>query len=158
MSLMRKFHRSLYQFSQHIYLFHSYNAAEQSRLGFKLFLSLDMSYVLTLPQPSCRPVIYRSPFPSAPCHVLLLMMPRLCVILLTHTFLTLINYNMPLAPSSPPFLAKPVPLDNQVFRMAGRASSLSIQTLPGKFTLFLHSLSTQPPSPILPMSWMVISM
>jgi glucan endo-1,3-alpha-glucosidase len=50
-----------------IYVFDSYTAAEQSGLGFKLFLSLDMSYVIMLPKPTDRPLIYPFPFSSLPC-------------------------------------------------------------------------------------------
>ena len=141
-----------------IYVFDSYTAAEKSGLGFKLFLSLDMSYVITLPKPTDRPLIYHFPFPSALFLVLLLTMRRLCVTLLAHIFLTPTSCNMHLGLSFPLLPAKRASLDKPVFRMAGRASSQTIRTSAEKFTSFPHSLLLQPASLILRMSWMVNSM
>ena len=139
-------------------MFDSYSAAQQSGLGFKLFLSLDMSYVITLPKPTERPLICHFPFPSALFHVLLLTMRRLCVTLLAHIFLTPTSCNMNLGLSSPLLPAKPARLDNPVFRVAGRASSQTIRTSREKFISSPHSLLTHPASLISRMSWMVNSM
>ena len=141
-----------------LYVFNSYTAAKQSGLDFKLFLSLDMSYVITLPKPTDRPLIYRFPFSSALFLVLLLTMRRLCVTLLTHIFLTPTSCNMNLGLSSPLLPAKRAPLDKLMFRTAGRASSQTIRTSAGKFSSFPHFLLIQTVSLNLRMSWMVNSM
>lgn len=133
-----------------IYVLDSYTAAEQSGLDFKLFLSLDMSYVITLPKPTYRPLIYRFPFPSALFHVLLLTMRRLCVTLLAHIFLTPTSCNMNPRLSSPPFPANRARLDKPAFRTAGRASLQTCSA--GKFSSFHHSLLIQKPSLISRMS------
>ena len=117
-----------------------------------------MSYVITLPKPTDRLLIYRFPFPPALFHVLLLTMRRICVTLLAHTFLTPTSCNMNLGLSSPPLPAKRAPLDNPVFRMAGRASSQTIRTSAGKSISFPHSLLIRTASLISRMSWMVNSM
>ena len=159
MSLTRKFYlppESKFQLKT--YVSDSYTAAKESGLDFKLFLSLDMSYVITLPKPTDRFLIYRFPFPSALTHVILPMMRRLCVTLLAHIFLTPTSCNMNLGLSSPLLPAKRVRLDKRVFRTAGRASSQTIRTSSGKFTSFPHSLSIQTLSLISPMLWMVNSM
>jgi hypothetical protein len=155
---MRKFHLPSEYIHLKIYVFDSYTAAEQSGLGFKLFLSLDMSYVITLPKPTDRPLIYRFSFPSVLFHVLLLTMRRICVTLLAHIFLTPTSCNMNLGLLSPLLLAKRARLDNPVFRVAGRASSQTIRISAGKFISFPHSLLIHPSSLILRMSWMVNSM
>lgn len=117
-----------------------------------------MSYVITLPKPRDRLPISRFPFLSAPFHVVLLPMRRIYATLLTHTFLTLTNYNMHLGLSSPLFRAKRALLAKEVFRTAGQASSRTIQSSRGKFTSCLHSLWIHPNSLISPVSWLEISM
>ena len=135
-----------------IYVFDSYSAAKQSGLDFKLFLSLDMSYVITLPKTTNRPLIYHFSFPSDLFHVLLLTMRRICVTLLAHIFLTPTSCNSNLGLSSPLLLAKRARLDNPVFRVAGPASSQNIRISTGKFISFLHSLLIHPNSLILQVS------
>ena len=114
-----------------------------------------MTYVITLPKTIDRFSIYHFSFPSALFHVLLLMMRRICVTLLAHIFLTPTSCNTNLGLSSPLLLAKRARLDNPVFRVAGRASSLTMRISAVKSILFPHSLLIHPNSLILRMSWMV---
>src|ERR1700722_478167 len=96
----------------------SYAAAEQSGMGFKLFISFDMSYVQTLVVVQVVQNLLSDP--SLAIHQ---MMPSFSALILWSTQTIPISSNTTAAPLFPLSLAKAVNLANPLLPKAGRRSS-----------------------------------